>query len=175
MPLPSQVRMPVALSPSQVPDLQRVPCAQRRQAPLPSQVPSFPQVAGVLAAHTEGSSGVAPHGTAAQRPREFGRLQAIQVCPQAVLQQTPSTQNPIRHSRSQLQDSAVPFDWLGVSAGQVWGGATSADLPSCPPPSPDLEYWAGVQPTAARATYTKTKTGFLMDRPPRFVDRQLEQ
>ena len=32
--------MPVALSPLQVPALQRVPCTQRRQAPLPSQVPS---------------------------------------------------------------------------------------------------------------------------------------
>jgi hypothetical protein len=144
---------------------------------LPSQVPSFPQVAGVLAAQTEGSLGVASHGTAAQTPSELGRLQAMQVCPQAMLQQTPSAQNPVRHSRSQLQDSAVPLDWLGVSAGQVWGVATSAALPSCPPPSPrtSLLNWAGVHPTAAKATYTKAKTGFLMDRPPRFVDRQLEQ
>ncbi len=175
--MPSQVRMPVTLSAAQVPVLQWVPCAKRLQAPLPSQVPSCPQVAGVVAAQTKGSLGVTPAGTMAQVPKELGRLQAMQVCPQAVVQQTPSAQNPVRHSRSQLQDSAIPLDWLGVSGGQVWGGVTSAAVPSCRPPSPRsaLPNWAGVQPTAPRATHTRTEACFLMSRPPRLVDGQLGQ
>ena len=92
----------------------------------------------MLAAQTEGSLGVTPDGTGAQTPKELGRLQAMQVCPQAVVQQTPSTQNPVRHSGSQLQDSAIPLDWLVVSGGQAWGGVTSAACPSCGPPSPTL-------------------------------------
>jgi hypothetical protein len=89
---------------------------------LPSHDPSSPQVAGVLAAQTEGTLGLPPDGTKAQSPRELGRLHALQVSPQAEVQQIPSTQNPVWHSRSQLQDSALPLDLLGVLDEQVLGG-----------------------------------------------------
>jgi conjugal transfer/entry exclusion protein len=52
-------------------------------------------------------------------PSALGRLQALQVSVQAVLQQTPSTQNPVRHSLSQVQASAVPFDFAPASDEQA--------------------------------------------------------
>jgi hypothetical protein len=62
---------------------------------LPSQVPSSPQVAAVLAGHSEESFGDTPEGMNAQSPRELRKLQALHVSPQAAVQQTPSAQNPL--------------------------------------------------------------------------------
>jgi hypothetical protein len=192
--------MPFTLSPSQVPALHSVPCSYRRQAPLPSQVPSWPQLTGDLGAQMVALLGFAPNGTKAQTPRELGRLQAMQVCPQAEVQQIPSTQNPLRHSRSQLQDSAVPLDWLGVSDEQVlrWGASTR--WVSSPPPSSRsiLANLGGVQAEAKRTATKarldrsvrastrrgrtivrpqscKNETSFPMDGPPHFIDGQLGQ
>ena len=153
LPLPSQVRMPVTPSPSQVPALHGVSFSNLRQPPLPSQVPSSPQVAGELATHWRATLGLTPDGTGAQTPKELGRSQALQVSVQASLQQIPSTQNPVWHSRSQLQDWAFPLDWLGISGGQVLGWATSEALPSRPPPPSGLAKLAPLQPAAAKTAH----------------------
>ena len=155
LPLPSQVRMPVTPAPSQVPPLHGVSLTNWRQPPLPSQVPSSPQVAGVLATHWRATLGLTPDGTRAQSPRELARLHALQVSVQALLQQIPSTQKPVWHSRSQLQDSVFPLDWLGVSGEQVLGWAMSEPWPSRPPPPSRsaLAKLAFLQPAAARTAH----------------------
>jgi hypothetical protein len=129
LPLPSQATMPVTLSPSQVPGLHSVPSTYRRQAPLPSQVPSSRQVAALVAGQTRGSLGFPPAGMKAQTPSELARLHALQVSVQAEVQQIPSTQNPVWHSASQLQDSAFPLDLLGVPGAQVLGGKAASAAP----------------------------------------------
>jgi hypothetical protein len=158
--LPSQATMPVTLSPSQVPSLHCVPSTYLRQPPLPSQVPSCPQVAGLLAEQTRGSWGLTPGGTKAQSPSDVARSQALQVCPQAEVQQTPSVQNPVWHSASQLQDSAFPLDLLtvpGAHAPGCWASeprGPSEVLVSLLPPSlwEDPEELQPAAPnTAARA------------------------
>jgi hypothetical protein len=116
-------------SPSQMPDLHSVPLGYWRQPPLPSQVPSRPQVAGVVGAQARGSVGFTPGGTKAQSPRALGRLQALQISAQAEVQQIPPTQNPVWHSRSQLQDSALFLDLPGASGAQVLGCAAASDVP----------------------------------------------
>jgi len=78
-PLPSQERTPVTPSPSQVPALHSVSFTHWRQLRLPSQVPSSPQVAGLLAGQSRGWLGFPPAGTGAHSPRELARLQAMQV------------------------------------------------------------------------------------------------
>jgi len=74
------------------PALQIVPAMCRRQPPLPSQVPSRPQVVTSDAGQTAGVRGEAPAGTSAQIPGEPWTLQARHVPVQSLLQQTPSTQ-----------------------------------------------------------------------------------
>jgi hypothetical protein len=101
-----------------------VPATYRRQPPLPSQVPSRPQVAGVLALHSAGSLGTAPAGTKAQSPSALGRLQALQVSLQAEVQHTPSTQNPDRHSALQEHASLLPL--LGGPASPKQAGLMAA-------------------------------------------------
>ena len=158
LPLPSQVRTPVMPSPLQMPALHGVPSPYLWQPPLPSQNPSCPQVAGVLAVQTEGSLGFWSDGTKSHSPSELARLQALQVCPQAEVQQSPSAQNnPVWHSALQLQDSALPLDALTVPGGQVPGGATSDTLasffpPSDAPPAPP-EKLALVQPAAPKTAH----------------------
>ena len=147
------------LSPSQVPLLHSVPCTYWRHPPLPSQVPSRPQVAAALAGQTEELFGATPEGTKAQSPRELRRLQALHVSPQAEVQQTPSAQNPVWHSRSQLQDSALPLDLLCASGEQVLAWATSRLPPSdVGPASLGRETkWAFLHPAAPRTAH-RTRT-----------------
>ena len=94
-PCPSQTLTPMTAAPAHDPGLQIVPATCWRQAPLPSQVPSSPQVDSSLAGQTSGARGARPSGTKAQIPGEPWTLQDRQVPVQAVLQQTPSTQNPL--------------------------------------------------------------------------------
>jgi hypothetical protein len=54
--------------------------------------------------------GATPAGTNPQIPGEPGVLQALQVSVHALLQQTPSTQNPLTQSPPQAQ--AAPLGWL---------------------------------------------------------------
>jgi hypothetical protein len=114
------------------------------QPPWPSQVPSGPQVAFVLAGHSERDT---PAGTKEQIPKLSATLQALQVSLQALSQQMLSTQNPVRHSRSQLQESPCPLDWLTVLDEQV---LASEPLASFFPPSSGATRWGGVQPAAPK-------------------------
>jgi hypothetical protein len=87
--------MSATRSPSQRPGLHSLPCTYSRQPPLPSQVPSWPQVAGVLATQSSVSLGLPPAGTKAQSPRELRRLQDLHASPHAEVQQIPSEQKPV--------------------------------------------------------------------------------
>lgn len=139
LPFPSQVWMPSTESPWQVPALHSVPRGYFRQAPLPSHVPSSPQVAGVLAVHIDESAGRAPAGTGAHSPSELARLHAMQVPPHEEVQHTPSAQKPVWHSRSQPQDSPLFRARLGVSSVQVRGAVPSvgaSTMPSLEPSRP---------------------------------------
>jgi hypothetical protein len=89
-------------APSHVPALQTVPVGCLRQAPCPSQVPSRPQVDAAVATQAPESSAT-PLGTNEQMPGAFGALQVLHVSPQALLQQTPSTQKPLWQSPPQPQ------------------------------------------------------------------------
>lgn len=73
-PAPSQVRTLVSVLPVQLPATQVVPVTYRRQAPRPSQLPSFPQVGGDSDAHT--SRGSFPADTGAQVPTAPAPLHA---------------------------------------------------------------------------------------------------
>jgi len=106
-PCPSQTLTPTTAPAEQAPALQTVPATWFRQLPLPSHVPSRPQVASSDAGHWFAACGVPPAGTNAQIPGDPWTLQAMHVPVQAVLQQRPSTQNPLRQSPSQLQVSPV--------------------------------------------------------------------
>jgi hypothetical protein len=75
---------------------QMVPFAYRRQPPLPSQVPSVPQVAAPLSVHW--LSGSAPTGTKVQVPALPDSAHDRQVPVQLELQQTPCWQRPEAHS-----------------------------------------------------------------------------
>jgi hypothetical protein len=85
-------------APSQDPRWHIVPRTKVRQAPAPSHVPSRPQVEGSEAGQTPALRGASPAGTNAQIPCDPAVLQDLHVSPQALLQQTPSTQNPLAQS-----------------------------------------------------------------------------
>jgi hypothetical protein len=98
VPSPSQTRPPLTAAPSQDPRWQVVPSKNVRQAPAPSHVPSRPQVEGSAAGQTAALRGAPPAGTNAQIPCDPAVLQDLHVSVQALLQQTPSTQNPLAQS-----------------------------------------------------------------------------
>jgi hypothetical protein len=106
-------------SPSHVPALHGMPATNFRHAPAPSQAPSWPQVAGVLALQKLESAGFTPAGTKLQSPSELGRLQALQPSVQAEVQHTPLAQNPLLQSLSQMQASALPLLAAWASLMQV--------------------------------------------------------
>jgi hypothetical protein len=103
VPSPSQTRPPMTAAPSQVPGAQVVPATKLRQAPAPSHVPSRPQVDGSEAGQTLALRGAPPAGTNAQVPGAPAVLHDLHVSVQAVLQQTPSTQNPLAQSPAHPQ------------------------------------------------------------------------
>ena len=85
-------------------------CGRR---PAPSQKPSLPQVeAAPVASHSR--RGSVPGSAAMHVPTLFDCAQVWQVPPQAVLQQTPSTQKPLAHSP--LPTQAVPLVSFGTHA-----------------------------------------------------------
>jgi len=106
-PRPSQTFTPTTDATSHEPALHTVPATWLRQAPLPSQVPSSPQVDSSDAGQRLASRGAPPAGTNEQVPGDPCTSHALQVSVQDVLQQTPSTQNPLAHSPAQPQ--AWPF------------------------------------------------------------------
>jgi hypothetical protein len=103
VPCPSQTRPPPTAAPVQDPGWQVVPTTKLRQAPAPSHVPSKPQLEGSEAGQTAALRGVPPAGTNAQIPGAPAVLHDLHVSPQALLQQTPSTQNPLAQSPSHPQ------------------------------------------------------------------------
>jgi hypothetical protein len=94
-PCPSQTLTPTTAPPEQAPALHTVPGTWLRQPPLPSHVPSRPQVDSSDARHWFDACGAPPAGTNVHVPGEPWTLHAMHVPVQAVLQQTPSTQNPL--------------------------------------------------------------------------------
>lgn len=106
VPLPVQVPAEVSVEPLQLcaRHMAVIPCF--RQAPAPSQVPSFPHVAGAAAAQPLLGS-AAPAGTLVHVPCEPTTAQLLQPSVQALLQQKPSTQLPLVHSLAAVQ--AAPF------------------------------------------------------------------
>jgi hypothetical protein len=87
--------MPTIDAPSQLPARQTVPRGWRRQSPLPSQVPSRPQLSAADGAHALSARGASPAGTGEQVPGVAVRSHAWQPPVQALSQHTPDTQNPL--------------------------------------------------------------------------------
>jgi hypothetical protein len=106
-PPPSHTSTPSSEAPAHCPGRQVVPEGNLRQAPLPSQLPSSPQVETLAAGQVAASRGATPTGTKLQVPTAPWTLQDLHVSVQADEQHTPSTQNPLVHSPSQPQ--AAPF------------------------------------------------------------------
>jgi hypothetical protein len=118
VPAPSQVRAGVNVVPAQVDAAQVVPLAYRRQAPLPSQVPSVPQVDAPLSVHW--LNGSAPAATDAQVPTVPVSAHDRQMPAQAVAQQTPCSQKPELHSPA--APHVAPIGFLPqLPARQVFG------------------------------------------------------
>jgi hypothetical protein len=92
VPPPLQVRAGIDVPPLQAAPAQTVPLAYGRQAPAPSHVPSFPQLAAPSSAHW--FSGSVPAGTSMHWPSLPAIAHDRQVPLHAVEQQTPCAQNP---------------------------------------------------------------------------------
>jgi hypothetical protein len=107
VPAPSHVRAGVNVVPLQVDAAQVVPMAYSRQAPLPSQVPSLPQVAAPWSVHW--LKGSWPAATAAQVPIVPVKPHDRQMPTQAVAQQTPCSQKPLLHSPAAPQVAPIGF------------------------------------------------------------------
>jgi len=92
VPPPLHVRAGIDIAPLQLAPAHTVPLAYRRQAPVPSQAPSVPQLAAPWSA--QWLSGSVPAGTAMHRPSLPAIAHDRQLPPHAVVQQTPSMQKP---------------------------------------------------------------------------------
>ena len=101
-----------------------VPAAYLRQAPLPSQAPSRPQVEAAAIVHW--SSGSEPAITFEQVPAEFAQVRQVPV--QAVAQQVPCAQISELHSLPAVQvDPFGLLPQLPVLDADVGRGAVAGD------------------------------------------------
>src|SRR5262245_19438636 len=118
-PLPSQVRAEYELVPKQDGAWHSFPSGCRRQALLPSQVPSCLHAETGSSEHS--LSGSWPAGTAVQVPTEPGSAHDEHLVTQLSLQQTPSTHSPDWQSVPLLHERP-----LGkfVGGGLLVGGAS---------------------------------------------------
>jgi hypothetical protein len=107
-PAPSQVPASVRVEPVQEGARHWVPAANLRQAPAPSQKPSFPQLAAPAFWQVAVGS-VAPFATGVQVPAEPARAHERQTPVQAVLQQTPWAQMVDPHSAPSAQVAPSGF------------------------------------------------------------------
>jgi hypothetical protein len=100
-----------------------VPIAYDRQAPLPLQVPSVPQLDAPWSAHW--FKGSCPAGTAVQTPGLPASAHDRHVPVQVVVQQTPCSHRPELHSGAVVH--AVPMGFLPqLPIMQLLGGLQSA-------------------------------------------------
>ena len=179
-PAPSQTDDPTTASPSHMPGLHMTFTGYLRQPPRPSHLPSSPQVAAGIFTQALSTRGFSPDDWFTHCPSEVGALQTLHPSVQALLQQTPSAQNPLPHSRPHLQGS--PSALVPATQGPLSGASPRSGAPSPPgptsilPPSeasgfPEPEL---LQPIAPSAKTTKTnatspdhpapvRTNFIMD------------
>jgi hypothetical protein len=106
LPVPSQVEAGVAtaVAAAQLAPMQVVPARYFWQAPLPSQWPLLPQDAAPASLQVFCGS-VAPTATLVQVPSEVVSAQDWQAPVQALLQQIPCAQNPLRHWAAVAQEA----------------------------------------------------------------------
>jgi hypothetical protein len=108
---------------SQLASWQIVPAGYFRQWPSPSQAPSVSHALGPRS--TQAPRGFVPAAAGAQTPSPPGSAQVTQAVSQAVWQQTPSAQKPLRQSVGRVH--AVPS---GAAADRPTApGATAWSLP----------------------------------------------
>jgi len=107
LPAPSQRAASVCTAVAQLATLQIVPVDCRWHLPVPSQLPSLPQVVGSAGMHWPPGAG--PNGSGKQRPGDVAWLHAMQVPVQTLSQQTPCWQVPVAHSVLTVQDAPRTF------------------------------------------------------------------
>jgi hypothetical protein len=105
--VPLQVRPEVSVEPVQLAAAQLVPAAYRRQAPMPSHVPSRAHVPAPSSGHW--ASGSWPLGTLVHVPGVPARAHDWQVPVHVVMQQTPCAQWAELHSVSPPQAAPIGF------------------------------------------------------------------
>jgi len=157
-PSPSHTLMSTTAALSQRPDLHVVPAGCLRQPPLPSHVPSAPQVVVAVAAQAP-SCGSTPLGTNVQLPTEPGTSHALQVSLQAVAQHTPSTQWP--PAQSAAHPHAAPFAFFPPSPALHAAPSPARSVPPSfgfpvPPPQPAIT--ASSRTTASQRVTALTLT-----------------
>ncbi len=108
-PAPLQVRFGVRVDPLQPPVEQTVPSAQYRQAPIPLQDPSVPQVLAAVAGHWVAVTGGCPFAMLVQVPRLPATAHDRQVPVQASSQQRPCAQKFEAHSAAPVQTAPCGF------------------------------------------------------------------
>jgi hypothetical protein len=107
-------------------------------------------------AHSLGCLQVAPFGCGVEAaadvhvPREPVAVQVMELSVQAVLQQTPSTQNPLKHSAAAVQEAPSGAEQMPMQALSTWASSPTAASGRCPSCSLRL------QATAASETRTET-------------------
>ncbi len=131
---------------------------RQRQPPLPSHVPSAPQVVVAVAAQAP-SCGSTPLGTNVQLPTEPGTSHALQVSLQAVAQHTPSTQWP--PAQSAAHPHAAPFAFFPPSPALHAAPSPARSVPPSfgfpvPPPQPAIT--ASSRTTASQRVTALTLT-----------------
>src|ERR1044072_658481 len=104
-PAPSQTDDPTTASPSHMPGLHMTFTGDLRQPPRPSHLPSSPPAVPAILTHAPSTRGFSPDDRFTHWPSDVGALQTLQPSVQPLLQQTPSAQNPLPHSRPHLQGS----------------------------------------------------------------------
>ena len=125
VPVPLQVRAGVNVVPEQVEAAQVVPVACSRQAPLPLQNPSVPQLAAPWSAHWP--SGSWPAGTEVQVPSVPASAHDLQVPAHVLAQQIPSSHSAELHSAGAAQTAPIGF-LPQLLAEQVLGELQSAEV-----------------------------------------------
>jgi hypothetical protein len=144
VPMPSQVRPEVRMTlfVGQEGGAHEVPPAYSRQAPLPSQNPSVPQLAFPMSWQVPCGS-VVPSGTLVQVPSALASPQDWQAPWQGLAQQTPCAQKPDRHSTAVAHDCPFPLrphDPLMQTAGDPQSPSVVHEFLQMPTP-----HWYGKQ------------------------------